>query len=128
MLKKVKGIHREVLDMIVEVAKNSYPNEYVALLRHEDGIITELHFLPGSIAGEDNATVPLYMRPIDLNIVGTVHCHPGFSNRPSHQDLELFHHFGNTHIIIALPYDYSSWQGYDMEGNRIDIPVLDEEL
>ncbi|OPY34161.1 MAG: hypothetical protein A4E32_00431 [Methanomassiliicoccales archaeon PtaU1.Bin124] len=126
MLKKVKGIHRDVLDMIIEVSKNSFPNEFVALLRHEEGIITELHFIPGSIAGEDNATIPLYMRPIDLNIVGSVHCHPGFSNHPSEEDKSLFRRFGHTHIIIALPYDHTSWQAYDMEGRPIELPVVDD--
>jgi len=125
MLNKVKGIHRDVLDMIIEVSKSSYPNEFVALLRHEEGIISELHFLPGSLAGEDSASIPLYMRPIDLNIVGTVHCHPGFSNHPSEQDKSLFRRFGNTHIIICLPYDETSWQSYDMEGNRIPLPVVE---
>lgn len=125
MLRKVKGIYRDVLDLIIEVSKSNYPNEFVALLRHEEGVISELHFLPGTMQGEDSATIALYMRPIDLNIVGTVHCHPGFSNRPSNADLDLFRHFGNTHIIICLPYDFESWQSYDMEGNLIEIPVID---
>jgi proteasome lid subunit RPN8/RPN11 len=47
MLKrKVWGIDREVLDMIIEVAKSNYPMEYIALLHQEDGVINELHFLP----------------------------------------------------------------------------------
>lgn len=125
MLRKVQGIHRDVLDMIIEVSRNSYPNEFVALLRHDEGIISEVHFLPGSMAGEESATIPLFMRPIDLNIVGTVHCHPGFSNRPSEEDRALFRRFGHTHIIICLPYDETSWQGYDMDGNPITIPVVE---
>lgn len=127
MLKrKVWGIHRDVLEMIMEVSRSSYPNEFVALLRHEEGIISELHFLPGSQAGEDNATLPLFMRPIDLNIVGSVHCHPGFSNRPSDEDLNLFRRFGHTHIIMCLPYDMGSWKAYDMQGKSIQLDVVDD--
>jgi proteasome lid subunit RPN8/RPN11 len=123
---KIIGISRDVLEMITEVSRSSYPKEFVALLRQEEGIISELHFLPGSQAGEDNASLPLYMRPIDLNIVGSVHCHPGFSNRPSEQDLDLFRRFGNIHIIMCLPYDMSSWQAYDMDGNKISLDVVDD--
>jgi proteasome lid subunit RPN8/RPN11 len=66
------------------------------------------------------------MRPVDLNIVGTVHCHPGPSNHPSGADLDLFRRFGNTHIIICLPYGMSTWQSYDMEGERIKLEIVDE--
>ncbi|MFA5313120.1 MAG: Mov34/MPN/PAD-1 family protein [Methanomassiliicoccales archaeon] len=123
---KVKSIHRDVLEMIIEVSRSSYPNEFVAMLRQEEGVISELHFLPGSQAGEDNAVLPLYMRPIDLDIIGSVHCHPGFSNEPSEQDLDLFRHFGNVHIIMCLPYDMNSWQAYDMNGDAISLDVVDD--
>ncbi|QLH74703.1 MAG: Mov34/MPN/PAD-1 family protein [Methanomassiliicoccales archaeon] len=127
MLKrKVWGIYRDVLEMIMEVSRNSYPNEFVALLRHEDGIIDELHFLPGSQAGEESAILPLYMRPIDLSVVGSVHCHPGFSNRPSAEDLSLFQKFGHIHIIMCLPYDMDSWKAYDKDGNEMDLEVVDD--
>jgi len=123
---KIKGIHRDVLEMIIEVSRSSYPKEFVAMLRQEDGVISELHFLPGSQAGEDSAILPLYMRPLDLNVIGTVHCHPGLSNRPSEQDLELFRRFGYVHIIMCLPYDMGSWRSYDMNGKSIELKVVDD--
>jgi proteasome lid subunit RPN8/RPN11 len=127
MLKpKVWGIYREVLEMIIEVAKSNYPMEYIALLRQEEGVISELHFIPGTLQGEDNAIIQLHMRPVDLNIVGTVHCHPGNSNHPSAADLDLFRRFGNVHIIICLPYGMGTWQSYDMEGGRIGLKIVDE--
>ncbi|HSV41880.1 MAG TPA: Mov34/MPN/PAD-1 family protein [Methanomassiliicoccales archaeon] len=127
MLKRrIWGIYRETLEMILEVAKSSDPNEFVALMHHEGGIIDEIHFLPGSTAGEDNATLFLHMRPIDLNIVGSVHSHPSGGPRPSEADRDLFRRFGHTHIIVAYPYTMQSWKAFDLDGNKVELEVVDE--
>jgi len=123
--RKVWGIDRQVLEMVNESAKQSLPNEFVAAMRAEDGVISELLFLPGTIQGQDNATLFLHMLPIDYSVVGTVHSHPGPSNHWSGADLQLFRRFGNTHIISKLPYDMHSWQAYDMVGNKIELEVVD---
>ena len=44
--RKVWGIDRQVLEMINESAKQSLPNEFVAAMRAEEGVISELLFLP----------------------------------------------------------------------------------
>ena len=98
----------DVLEMVNEAARQSLPNEFVATMRAEKGVITEILLLPGSLAGTMSATVPLHMMPIDLSVIGTVHSHPGYSNRPSDHDLALFGRFGNTHIITCLPFDMLS--------------------
>ncbi len=126
MLKRPHGIYREVLEMVIDVAKSSHPREFVALLHQEDGVIDELHFLPGTTSNEDSAYLLLHMRPIDLNICGTVHSHPGPSFRPSGADLSMFNRFGNTHIIMCMPYEMRSWQAYDQEGRRISLQIVDE--
>jgi proteasome lid subunit RPN8/RPN11 len=125
MLKKITQIYRDVLELIIEVSKSNYPNEFIALLWQEDGIISELHFIPGTLQGEDNAIIQLYMRPIDLDIVGTVHCHPIFDNTPSEADKSLFRRFGQVHIIMGMPYDMNSWQAYDMNGEPITLEVVE---
>ena len=124
--RRVWGIYRDTLEMLVEMAKSNYPKEFVALLRHENGIISEVLLLPGTLQGEDSATIMLYMRPVDLSVVGSVHCHPGPSHRPSGADLDMFRHFGHTHIILSMPYDMSNWRAYDHEGNRIELEIVDE--
>lgn len=122
--RKVWGIEADVLDMINEAAKGSYPHEFAAMLRAEKGVITEILLLPGSIATEYSATVTLHNLPIDLSVVGTVHSHPGPSNRPSDEDLHLFGSYGNTHIITCLPFDMKSWRAYDFKGDVVNLEVL----
>ncbi len=122
--RKVWGIEADVLDMVNESAKESFPNEFVAALRAERGVITEILLFPGSAANEHSAFMNLYHMPIDLSVVGTVHSHPGPSNRPSPEDLRLFGNYGNTHIITCLPYDMRSWRAYNYRGDVIVLEVL----
>jgi len=122
---KVRGIDRGLLEMINQAARDSLPNEFVAMLRVEDGIIGELLLLPGTLQGKDSATLMMHMMPIDYSVVGTVHSHPGFSNRPSRQDLELFRRYGYVHIITCLPYDEGSWRAYDGLGRPRQLPVVE---
>ena len=125
MLKRVKGIDRSLMEMVNQAARDSLPNEFMAMLRAEEGVISELLLVPGTLQGKDSALVMLHMLPIDYTVVGTIHSHPGYSNRPSRQDLELFRRYGMIHIITCLPYDEHSWQAYDHQGLSIELPVVD---
>ena len=51
----IRGIRQELLSLLLEMGRNSHPNEFVALLRERDGIIEEMDKLPGTVAGEDSA-------------------------------------------------------------------------
>ena len=125
MLKRVKGIDRSLMEMVNQAARDSLPNEFMAMLRAEEGVVSELLLVPGTLQGNDSALVMLHMLPIDYTVVGTIHSHPGYSNRPSKQDLELFRRYGMIHIITCLPYDENSWQAYDHQGSMIELPVVD---
>ena len=125
MLKRVKSIDRSLMEMVNQAARDSLPNEFMAMLRVEEGVISELLLVPGTLQGKDSALVMLHMLPIDHTVVGTIHSHPGYSNRPSRQDLELFRRYGMVHIITCLPYDENSWQAYDHQGSSIELPVVD---
>lgn len=120
----VRAIKAEVVDMINEAAVNVFPNEFIAVLRAEEGVVTELLLLPGTIQGDSFSQLQLYNMPIDYSVAGSVHSHPGYSNRPSDQDLSFFSHFGGVHIITCLPYDRTSWKAYDYNGQRIDLKVV----
>ena len=124
--KGVWGIRKDVLDMINNAAVETYPNEFVAAMRAENGVISELLLLPGSISGETHATLMLHMLPIDYTVVGSVHSHPGYSARPSDADLQFFSHFGAVHIITCLPFDHTSWKAYNLNGERITLEVVQE--
>jgi proteasome lid subunit RPN8/RPN11 len=123
--RKIWGIEADVLKMINEASRESLPNEFVAALRAENGVITEILLFPGSRSNERSAFMQLNLMPIDFSVVGTVHSHPGPSNRPSAEDLHLFGNFGSTHIITCLPYDWRSWQAYDREGRPVKLEVVD---
>ena len=123
----VWGIGREMLMGILEIAREKYPNEFVALLVHKGGVIREITLLPGTVEGTHHAIILTHMAPPDLNftVVGSVHSHPSPSYRPSEADLHMFSKQGHTHIIVAVPFDMGSWQAYDNRGRKIRLEVVD---
>jgi proteasome lid subunit RPN8/RPN11 len=123
-MKKVYAISRDALTMINEAAIETYPNEFLAALKAEEGVITELVVLPGTIQGDSHSIMHTHMLPIDYSVVGTIHSHPGHSNRPSDADLQFFSHFGGVHLITCLPYDETSWRAYDSNGRKVSLQVL----
>ena len=124
MPKKVVAIRRKTLRMILEASKDTYPKEFAAILRAEEGVITELLLLPGTISGDVHAVFQLHMLPIDFSVVGTVHSHPSGSYQPSDADRNLFSHFGRVHIITGMPYTEATWQAYDHNGTPRALQVV----
>jgi len=123
--KRAFAIKREILDLILQVSKENFPKEFAGVLRCEEGVITEIMLLPGTISGQQSALLRLHMLPIDYTVVGTVHSHPGESNNPSGGDLQLFRKFGYVHIITKVPYDRNSWKAWDLDGNPYQLEVVD---
>jgi proteasome lid subunit RPN8/RPN11 len=123
-MRKVQAISESALRMINEAAVQTFPYEFLAALKAEGGVITELIMLPGTVQGDSHGIMHTDMLPIDYSVVGTVHSHPGHSNRPSDADLEFFSHFGGLHIITCLPYDETSWRAYDSGGKRLSVKVV----
>jgi len=121
---EIRGIKRKALEMILESAKSSYPEEFGALLRAEEGEISEIILLPGTISGNSHALFQLHMRPIDFSIVGSAHSHPSGDFRPSDADLDFFRRSGTVHIIAGFPYEMIDWAAYDVAGTRIRLEVL----
>lgn len=129
--KKLKGlawgIKKEMLEGILEIAKEKYPSEFIATLVQQNGVIYEINLLPGTIEGHASASLRTYMQPPDLEfkVVGSVHSHPSGNYRPSGADLFYFSKSGNVHIIVGYPYSMNSWQAYDRAGNEIELKVVD---
>jgi proteasome lid subunit RPN8/RPN11 len=121
---EIRIIKKKALQMILESAKSSYPNEFGALLRAEEGEISELILLPGTISGNSQAIFQLYMRPIDFSIVGSAHSHPSGNYSPSEADLDFFRRTGSVHIIVGYPYTMRTWAAYNVLGERIELEVL----
>ena len=124
MAKKVFGIRRKTLRMILEASRDTYLKEFAAILRAEEGVITELLLLPGTISGDVHAVFQLHMLPIDFSVVGTIHSHPSGNFRPSEADLQLFSHFGRIHIIAGRPYTEDSWAAYDHYGKSWKLEIV----
>ena len=117
-------IDREIIEEIMNIAKESYPNEFMALLegKIEGPIvrITGLIFLPVETSNE-GAVMQVFMQPLTVNSVGSVHSHPGYSASPSDADLQFFSRKGLFHMIIAEPYTRDSIRAYDSWGNLVDF-------
>ncbi len=117
-------IRREVIRFALEIAKESYPNEFIALLTGKKGIIEELVFLPFQ-AGESSAIIHMDMLPLGYKIYGTIHSHPIPNCKPSQQDIQMFMKYGSIHIIVCYPFTENCWACYDRNGNEISIEVID---
>ena len=124
MSKKVSAITSKVLKMIFAASKDTYPNEFACVLRADDGVITEVILVPGTVSSERYAILKRYMLPVDFSMVGSAHSHPTPNNRPSDEDLNLFQNTGDVHIIVGYPYDMNSWQAFSREGHKIELKVL----
>lgn len=123
--RRVTRIRQDVLGLVYEASRASHPQEFGATLRADGDTIVEIVFVPGTLQGDSHAILPLGYLPVDSSLVGTVHSHPGPSAEPSDADLQLFRHFGHTHIILHEPYDDWTWIAYDQEGNVIELEVVD---
>ncbi len=122
--KKIQGITKKTLKMIIESSKDAYPREFAAGMREIEGIISELILVPGTVSGPTSAILKLHSLPIDYSIVGIVHSHPSPNVSPSQEDRMLFGKYGRVHIIIGLPYDMDSWQAYDWNGREIELKIV----
>ncbi len=113
-------IDKEVIDEIINIAKEAYPNEFMALLegkiKNKIIKITGLVFLPIETS-QEGAVMQVFMQPLTIDSIGSVHSHPGPNASPSNADLEFFAKRGLFHMIIAEPFDRDSILAYDSYGN-----------
>ena len=121
-------IDEKVVEEIIKIAINADPKEFVALLSGdiENSIlkITGLIFLPFE-ASDTSAVMQVFMMPMTVNAVGSVHSHPGPSNQPSNADLSFFGKNGYFHMIICRPYSQATIQAYDAFGTPMTFTIKD---
>ena len=118
-------IRRDVIYKIIEFANNNDPKEFVAFLKGKISnkrlIINDLvyqHFQSSFHSASVQNRLPL-----SINIFGTVHSHPGYSNIPSNQDLEFFNKNGTLHLIICKPFNLTSIKAYNSLGREMSFKV-----
>src|SRR5437879_13435755 len=98
-MKPVSAIARKTLRMILEASRDMYPREFGAILRAEEGTITELILVPGTVSGKRHAIFQLHTLPADFSVVGTVHSHPSGVYEPSDADLAFPNTSGRTRSV-----------------------------
>jgi proteasome lid subunit RPN8/RPN11 len=124
-IRKPYAIRAKVVELILAASKETYPNEFSGALKAENGIITEVIMLPGTLQGEAAAILQLHMLPVNYGAVGTVHSHPSGVIRPSDQDLLLFDGFGLVHIISGQPFGPDSWKAFDAWGKPVKLEIVE---
>lgn len=124
MRKKVYGIHIELIDAFNEAARSTHPDEFLCMLRADEGVISEMIFVPGTVYGDSHSFMNEWMAPVDFSLIGSVHSHPGYSNEPSDADLDYFSNSGGVHIITCMPYDRNSWRAYNSRGEVLDLEII----
>jgi len=82
-------IRRELLEYLLQLAKNAYPNEFMGFLRERDGVFEEVLIIPGHY-GRDSVFFNPWLLPHDENVKETVHSHPSANPLPSKADLDFF--------------------------------------
>jgi proteasome lid subunit RPN8/RPN11 len=120
----IRGIRQELLSLLLEMGRNSHPNEFVSLLRERGGIIEEMTMLPGTVTGKDSASLLFDMMPLDTHLAGSAHSHPNGVLRPSRADVNFFPRTGRYHLIIGYPYRESDWQCFTADGNPQTLEVI----
>ena len=118
---------REVVEEIIQIARESHPFEFAALLegKVKEGVlkVDGLVFLPGETSNQ-GAVMKTFMMPLTTGTVGSVHSHPIPSGEPSTADLQFFAKNGLFHLIIAYPYTEGSILAYDTFGEIISYRLI----
>jgi proteasome lid subunit RPN8/RPN11 len=120
----IRGIRRDTLDLLFQMGRDAHPNEFIALLTERDGLIDEVNLLPGTVSGEDSASLLFDMMPLSTHIAGSCHSHPNGVLRPSGADMHLFPRTGRFHIIIGYPYSQSNWRCFTADGQPFRMEVV----
>ena len=122
-------VSRELLETILEGAKQLYPRESFLLLRGRKSkeiiYVTDLIVAPFAVHGKGFAGFSSYMLPMDFSIVGTVHSHPSGNTMASHVDLN--HMFGRIAMIVGYPFEGElNVAVYDSNGEKLSLTVADK--
>jgi proteasome lid subunit RPN8/RPN11 len=124
------SIPSELLETILEGARQLYPRESFLLLRGKKskGVISvsDLVVAPFAVHGRGFASYSAHMLPMDFSVVGTVHSHPSGNIQPSYVDLN--HMMGRILMIVGYPFlDERNVAVYGSDGEKLDLNVIATE-
>jgi len=120
----IRGIRQELIALLLEMGRESHPNEFVGVLREQDGILNEIDLLPGTVGRENSASLFYDMMPLDTHVAGSAHSHPNGVIQPSLADVNFFPRTGRYHIIIGYPYEEGNWKCFTADGEPCDLDVI----
>lgn len=120
-------VQSEVIENICSFAKENHPREFIMFLegKAKDKVLMINGLAYQEYVANDNSTYAKIYFPLNTDIAGSVHSHPGPSSRPSRADLHTFSKHGMFHMIIHHPYNPEDIQAYDKNGKPIDYSVED---
>jgi len=118
------AIKQDVIDLIIELAKENHPKEFLAFLdgKINEGTLVIDGLLYQEYYASEASAAPIFHFP-DKTFYGSVHSHPGLSNRPSNADRAFFRKIGIINIIISRPYTQDCIRFYNHEGEEIKVNV-----
>lgn len=119
-------IKKGTLEALVLAARNTYPNEFIAMLssKKKNNIIDEYVLLP-STYGRTFSSIRLDLLPYDEHVLGIVHSHPGPNAMPSKADKKAFKKMGKIHLIIASPFTLETVNAFDRNGEQTKLNVIE---
>ncbi|MFH1256143.1 MAG: Mov34/MPN/PAD-1 family protein [Candidatus Diapherotrites archaeon] len=119
-------IKKNLLLDLLEAAKNTFPDEFFALLavKEKNGTIEEFVVVP-AVYGKAHTLFRSDLIPFDKKIVGSMHSHPSPNAFPSEADLQAFRRLGQIHLIVAAPFNLGSIRVFDGKGKRTQLTVVD---
>ncbi len=120
----IRGIAKETLGLLFQMGRDAHPNEFVTILIERDGVIDEVNLLPGTVTGEDSASLLSEMMPLSSHIAGSCHSHPNGVLLPSDADVHFFPRNGRYHIIIGYPYTEQDWRCFTSDGRQHRMEVI----
>ena len=120
----VHGIREDLLLTLLALGKSQHPNEFIAILREEDGIIEAFDLAPGTQVNECSASFFHDMMPLDTHVAGSAHSHPNGVLLPSDADLRFFGSVGRYHIIVGPPYTTDAWRCFFPDGSPAELEVV----
>jgi proteasome lid subunit RPN8/RPN11 len=118
-------IRKKTLEFILEAASNTYPNEFIGLLRKQGEAISEVLVIPGSEFGRNMSVLRPHMVPLDPSIVGSVHSHPFGTSRPSKADLHFFGKQGAVHMIVTHPFTFKGVRFFNSQGEPTEFQIVE---
>ncbi len=120
----IRGIRQDLLTLLLQMGRESHPNEFAGLIRERDGVMEELDLLPGTIGRTGSASLFYDMMPLDTHLAGSAHSHPNGMIRPSNADIRFFPRTGRYHLIIGYPYRNNDWHCFTSDGQPCELEVI----